>query len=134
LHCRACFTPTLPGPSGAFVTNGRNRFSELRHIQLGADVLRRPFRPMQTRMPAKKAESTEEYSIPRVSLGQLPLRVKIRPSEEHQIWFAKGQEQTYARSKRSTQRLAECVPKLTEPVSSLRYQSATGEFQQGKQK
>jgi len=89
---------------------------------------------MQTRMPAKKAESTEEYSIPRVSLGQLPLRVKIRPSEEHQIWFAKGQEQTYARSKRSTQRLAECVPKLTEPVSSLRYQSATGEFQQGKQK
>jgi hypothetical protein len=62
--------PTLPGPSGAFVTKGRNRFSELRHIQLGADVLRRPFRPMQTRTPAKKAESTEEYSIPRVSLGQ----------------------------------------------------------------
>src|SRR5262245_26655434 len=25
---------------------------------------------MQTRVPAKKAESTEEYSIPRVSLGQ----------------------------------------------------------------
>jgi hypothetical protein len=62
--------PTLPGPSGAFVPKGRNRFSELRHIQLGADVLRRPFRPMQTRTPAKKAESTEEYSIPRVSLGQ----------------------------------------------------------------
>jgi|SRR6516165_5032687 len=49
-----------PGPSGAFVTKGRNRFSELRHIQLGADMLRRPFRPMQTRTPAKKAESTEE--------------------------------------------------------------------------
>jgi hypothetical protein len=32
------------------------------------------------------------------------------------------------------QRLAECVLKLTEPVSSLRYQSATAEFQQGKQK
>jgi hypothetical protein len=62
--------PTLPGPSGAFVPKGRNRFSELRHIQLGADVLRRPFRPMQTRTLAKKAESTEEYSIPRVSLGQ----------------------------------------------------------------
>jgi hypothetical protein len=38
------------------------------------------------------------------------------------------------RGKRSTQRLAECVLKLTEPVSSLRYQSAIGEFQQGKQK
>ena len=45
-----------PGPSGAFVTKGRNRFSELRHIQLGADMLRRPFRPMQTRTPAKKDE------------------------------------------------------------------------------
>jgi hypothetical protein len=45
-----------------------------------------------------------------------------------------GQEQTHARSKRSTQRLAECVLKLTEPVSSRRYQSAAGEFQQGKQK
>jgi hypothetical protein len=36
-----------------------------------------------------------------------------------------GQEQTHARGNRSTRRLAECVLKLTEPVSSPRYESAT---------
>jgi hypothetical protein len=50
------------------------------------------------------------------------------------VVLPRGQEQTYVRGKRSTQCLAECVLKLTEPVSSLRYQSAIGEFQQGKQK
>ena len=37
-----------PGPSGAFVTKGRKRLSELRHIQLGADVLRRSWRKCKT--------------------------------------------------------------------------------------
>jgi hypothetical protein len=45
-----------------------------------------------------------------------------------------GQEHTCARITRSTPRLAECVLKLTEPVSLLRYQSAASEFQQGTQK